>query len=61
MAGMGRGGGEKGPSPVTTTVPLKTWPQYIALYSVAAVLAEFPDEPDAIAEPNIVRYCSLAV
>ena len=33
----------------------------IALYSVAAVLAEFPDEPDAIAEPNIVRYCSLAV
>ena len=26
----------------------------VALYGVAAVLAEFPDEPDAIAESNIV-------
>ena len=31
----------------------------VALYSVAAVLAEFPDEPDAIAEPNIVSCGSV--
>ena len=26
----------------------------VALYGVAAVLAEFPDESDTVAEPNIV-------
>ena len=26
----------------------------VALYNVAAILAEFPDDPDAVAEPNIV-------
>ena len=31
----------------------------VALYGVAAVLAEFPDEPDAIAEPNIVSCGSV--
>ena len=26
----------------------------VALYNIAVVLAEFPEDPDAVAEPNIV-------
>ena len=33
----------------------------VALYNIAAVLAEFPDDLDAVAEPNIVSLSHKSV